>query len=77
MSESINQKKLKGKIESLIDFLPPNIELRKKATAQVRNSSIYRCVLGCSLNGNSISRSSGDVRWTKKEESKSLVLERR
>lgn len=77
MDIRINQKNLKHKINNLIHLLPSDTDLSKKTSVQTKNPAAYRCVLGCSLNGNSTSPTSKDVKPMKKEERKSLVLERR
>ena len=74
MSERINHKNLKDRINNLIDLKPSDLTLNGNFNPELNNRPIYRCVLGCSLNGNSASRSSGDVKPIKKEESKSLAL---
>lgn len=77
MGNKINQKKFENKTQNLIDFASSEIGPTMNHSPRVINHPTYRCVLGCTLNGNSTSRSSWDVRLIKKEESKSLVLERR
>jgi hypothetical protein len=77
MDIRINRKNLKHKINNLIHLLPSDMDLSKKNCVQVKNPATYRCVLGCSLNGNSTSPSFKDVKPMKKEERKSLILERR
>ncbi len=77
MGESLKNTAIKKKIHSLTDFTWPDISLRRNPSPGLRNRQIYRCVLGCSLNGNSTNRSSRNVKSIKREESRSLVLERR
>jgi hypothetical protein len=74
MSERINHKNLKDRINNLIDLEPSDLCLEGDFNAELNTRPIYRCVLGCTLNGNSASRSSEDVKPIKKEESKSLAL---
>ncbi len=77
MGERINQRQLKEKIQNLVDFSSPDIRIRKSFNVQVKNHPAYRCVLGCSLKETSTSRPSWDVKTIKREENKSLALERR
>ena len=77
MGESLKHATTKKTTQSLTDFTWPDISLKRNSNPKARNRQIYRCVLGCSLNGNSTNRSSRDVRLIKKEENQSLILERR
>ena len=77
MGDKINQKQFKNEIQNLIDFRSSEITPTRNSDPRVRNHPDYRCVLGCTYNGNSTSRSSWDVRLIKKEENKTTVLERR
>jgi hypothetical protein len=77
MGKSINQEKFKKKIQNLIDFTSPNIKVKRNPNPGKRNHPIYRCILGCSFMENSTSPHPWDVKLIKKEESNSLILERR
>ncbi len=77
MGESLKNTTIKKKIHALTEFTWPDIRLGRNPSPGPRNRQIYRWVLGCSLNENSTNRSSRNVRLIRKEESQSLVLERR
>jgi len=77
MVESINQRQFKKKIQNLVEFTSSDIRIRRKFNPRLKNHPTYRCVLGCSLTENHTSRPSWDVKLIRKEENKSLVLERR